>query len=431
MINSTLRTKIPILKRYLTLLIVLVLITPKSWTQIVGLDLLGDKDEIKIPFDIEQGFIIVDVQLEGIIPLRMIFDTGAENTILFDKELAQLVNLNSERQITISGSDLDSVIHASISRNVEMKMKGCESVMRDIIVLEENDFLLREKLGFEVNGIIGGSFFSNLIIKIDYRKRKLYFYRSTKFDEDLRRFTKFDLEIVSNKPYMRAEINTASLNTVNAILLLDTGAALPFLLHANTDTNIVIPERTMLGTVGYGLSGPVRGFLGKTDYLNFGPFIYENIITSYQDIYLFGENSSILKRNGILGNTLLRRFIIVIDYPKEKLYLKATRRYNKEFEYDKSGLNVLAFGQGLNQFLISSVINGSPSAEAGLKPGDVILKVNGRNSKSVTLQAITSLFSQNEGKKIRLEIKRGEIVLKKEFILRDWYMPTGVFETNG
>lgn len=395
--------------------------------QIVGIDLLGDKDEVKIPFEIEQGFIIVDVQLEDIIPLRMIFDTGAENTILFDKELAQLVNLDAERSITISGSDLDSVIHAFISRNVEMKMKGCASVTRDIIVLEENDFLLREKLGFEVNGIIGGSFFSNLIIKIDYNRKRLHFYRSTTFDENLSKYTSFDLEIISNKPYMKAEVNTASLNTVKATLLVDTGAALPFLLHANTDTNIVIPERTMLGTVGYGLSGPVRGFLGKTDYLNFGNFTYENIITSFQDIYLYQEGSAVLRRNGILGNTLLKRFSIIIDYPKEKLYLRGTRKYNKEFEYDKSGMNVLAFGQDLNQFLVSSIINGSPSAEAGIKPGDVIVKINGRYNKNVSLQYITGLMSQKEGKKIRLEIRRGETILKKEFLLKDWYTPTGVF----
>lgn len=90
-------------------------------------------------------------------------------------------------------------------------------------------------------------------------------------------------------------------------------------------------------------------------------------------------------------------------------------------------MNVLAFGQDLNQFLVSSIINGSPSAEAGIKPGDVIVKINGRYNKNVSLQYITGLMSQKEGKKIRLEIRRGETILKKEFLLKDWYTPTGVF----
>lgn len=395
--------------------------------QIIGLDLMQDKDEIRIPFDMEQGFIIVDVTLDGIVPLRMIFDTGAENTILFDKELADLVNLDYERSISITGSDLDSVIEASITRNVKMKLTSCSQVERDIIVLERNNFLLREKLGFEVNGIVGGSFFANLIVKINYNKKRIHFYRPSKFDEDLSKYNKLKLDIISNKPYLSADIATASLNTVKAKLLIDTGAALPFLLHANTDTNIVIPDRTMLGTVGFGLSGPVRGFLGKTDYLTFGEYTFENIITSYQDIFSYDKNSSVLKRNGIIGNILLKRFDIVIDYTKEYIYLKAKRKYDREFAYDKSGINVLAFGPELNQFMISSVINGSPSAEAGLKPGDVIIKVNGRVSRNLSLQGITNLMSDKSGKKIRFVIMREEEQLKKEFRLQDWYLPTGSF----
>ena len=61
--------------------------------QIVGLDLLGGRDYVHLPFKLEQGFIIVDVRLENIVPLKMIFDTGAENTILFDKEIAQILGI--------------------------------------------------------------------------------------------------------------------------------------------------------------------------------------------------------------------------------------------------------------------------------------------------------------------------------------------------
>jgi hypothetical protein len=396
--------------------------------QIIGLDLLKEKDHIKIPFDIEQGFIIVNVSMENIIPLRMIFDTGAENTILFDKELTKLVNMKYERKIQITGSDLDSIIEASIARNIKMKMENCALVERDIIVLEKNNFLLREKLGFEVNGILGGSFFSNLIVKIDYSKKNIHFYLPNKFDENLSKFNKLKIDVISNKPYLATDISTASLKSVTAKLLVDTGAALPFLLHANTDSNIVIPDRTMLGTVGFGLSGPVRGFLGKTDYLKFGDYTYENIITSFQDIYTYGDAAAGLVRNGILGNVLLSRFTIVIDYPKEFIYFKAKRKYAREFPYDKSGLNLLAFGPGLNQFMVSSVINGSPSAEVGIIPGDVLIRINGRNAKNLSLQGISNLMSEKNGKKIKFVILRNEKEIKKEFYLQDWYLPSGSFQ---
>ncbi len=396
-------------------------------SQVIGLDLMTEKDHISFPYDLEQGFMIVDVKLGGIVPLRMIFDTGAENTILFDKELAEVVNVKFERDIKITGSDLDTVLHAKIARNVMLKLENCPVVSRDIIVIEHNEFLLREKLGFEINGILGGSFFSNLIIRIDNRRRKIHFFRPEAFDESLRGYTEIPIEIIGNKPYLVADVATVSAAPTKTKLLLDTGAALPFLLHTNSDSNLVMPDRTMLGTVGFGLSGPIRGVIGKSEYLKFGEYYYENIITSFQDVHYSEDTERTLVRNGILGNLLLNRFDIYIDYTLEKLYIKGRRRYNRDFDYDKSGMSVLAFGPDLNQFMIGSVINGSPSAEAGLKPGDVITKINGRRSSNLSLQGITGLLSMKEDKKIRLIIMRGEEELKKEFRLKDWYLPTGQF----
>lgn len=395
--------------------------------QIRGLDLLGNKDHIEFRFDIQQGFMIVELELENIVPLKMIFDTGAENTILFDKELTDALGIQYEREIFISGSDLDTVLRASISRNVALKLERCKPVTRDIIVIKNNNFLLRQKLGIEVNGILGGSFFSNLIVKVDNKKRKIHFYRPDAFKEDLSEYDELDLLIVANKPYLVSEVATASIKPINVKLLLDTGAALPFLLHTNTDTSLVLPDRTMLGTVGYGLSGPIRGVVGKSDFLKFGNYSYENIITSFQDIYFSTNAGKDLVRNGILGNLLLRRFTYYIDYTKEKLYIKGGKKYNKEFDYDKSGLSILAFGPELNQFMISLVISGSPAEEAGLLPGDIIMKINSRRTSGLSLQSITSLMSMKEGKKIKMVVKRDEKTVKRQFVLRDWYMPTSEF----
>jgi len=268
-------------------------------SQIPGIDLLGKKDHVEFRYELQQGFMIVEVLLENVIPLRMIFDTGAENTILFDRELADAIGADYEREILITGSDLDTVITANISRNIDMKLERCKKVSRDIIVIKNNNFLLREKLGIDVNGIIGGSFFPNLIVRIENNKRRIHLYRPTTFDKDLEEYSEIPLEIVSNKPYINCQVATATITPINVKLLLDTGAALPFLLHTNTDTNLVLPQRTMLGTVGFGLSGPIRGVIGKSDYLRFGDYSYENIITSFQDIYFSNNSGRGLIRNGI------------------------------------------------------------------------------------------------------------------------------------
>ena len=214
--------------------------------QVAGIDLLGQKNHREFKYELQQGFMVVEVIMEGVIPLKMIFDTGAENTILFDRELADAVGVTYEREILITGSDLDTVITANISRKVDFKLDRCKKVTRDIIVIKNNNFLLREKLGIEVNGIIGGSFFPNTIIRVENKKKRIHIYRPSTFDEDLKDYDRIPLEVIANKPYLNCTVATASITPINVKLLLDTGASLPFLLHTNTDTNLVLPERTML-----------------------------------------------------------------------------------------------------------------------------------------------------------------------------------------
>lgn len=411
-----------VLKGKTLLLIVLaVIFYQASQAQILGLDLIRNKKQIEIPFQMQQGFIVVKVWFENVVPLQLIFDTGAENTILFDKEIAQILRLPFDRQIAVTGSDLDSIIIANIIRNTRMQLENCYRVYRDIIVLEENDLLLKEKLGIEVDGIMGGSFFSNLVVKINYAKQKIILQHPNTFNKIPKNFHTYDLEIISSKPYVKSIVVNTHGKPVKATLLIDTGASLPFLVHTNTDTALQLPSRLMVGNIGFGLSGAVKGFLGITERLSLGDYTFDQIATSFQDIYIDTLYHSGIIRNGILGNTLLSRFYVIIDYSKEKLYLKATRKYNKPFEYDKSGLTIFAVGQDLKQYYVTSVIEGSPAAMAGIQVGDIILKINRRNTTHLRLQDITRRLSRKSGKKIKLKIKRDDETIKTEFILNEWF----------
>ncbi len=393
-----------------------------SQNKLIGLDLLDRDGREKVDFKMEQGFIVVKVWLQGIIPLKMIFDTGAENTILFDKEIDQLLGIEFERQIPIMGSDLDSVLIANIARRVKMRLEGCESVNRDIIVLENNNLLLREKLGIEVNGIIGGSFFSNLVVKIDYSKKEILLQHPNKFKPPKKNYQKFDMDIRSSKPYLVADLTIREGTTIPVRLLMDTGAALAFLIHTNTDSALTLPGKIMLGHLGYGLSGVLKGYLGKSRKLQLGSFEFHDIATSFQDLDIdTSRTRRTLIRNGILGNTFLSRFKVIIDYNREALYLRGGRKYNKEFEFDKSGLTIFAIGSQLNQYYVVAVLIDSPAYRADIRPGDLIYKLGQRKTQHMTLQDITRKLSRRTGKKIKVTLIRDEIRLKREFRLEEWY----------
>ena len=389
------------------------------YSQLRGLDLLGDKKKITIPFTHEQGFMIVKIRLQKTFPMRFIFDTGAEHTIIFNKMYSDILKLPYDRKIPILGADLSKEMYANIVRNIYMDLKGAAIVKRDILVLEKNYLRLFETAGIHVDGIIGGEFFRGLVLEIDYKKREIILYHPEHWEEKkYKDYSKFDIDVVNYKPYLR--VNTINnTDTANVKLLIDTGASLTFLLHANSDPSLKIPDYVIPGNLGSGLGGEVVGYMGLVDKISFGKFTFNNVFTSFQDI-----NPNILRedeyfRNGLIGNVLLSRFKIVIHYNRGKLYLKANRKYNKKFEYDKSGLTFYAYGPHLNNFFVKSVIIDSPAYRAGIRAGDKIIDICKRSHKKWSLEQTTALLKKGVGKKIKMTIERDGIRMPVEFKLED------------
>ena len=76
-------------------LIVIILTTILSRSAIAQtvnqFNLLQGKKKVTIPFTYVNNFIILDVKIYGIIPLHLIFDTGAEHVIIFKRQYTNLI----------------------------------------------------------------------------------------------------------------------------------------------------------------------------------------------------------------------------------------------------------------------------------------------------------------------------------------------------
>lgn len=407
-------------KKYLLTAFILSLAVLSSG-QRLGLDILYGKQVAELPFKLENGFITVKVHFNNTLPLKFIFDTGAEHSILFHRAYADLLQIEYSKRIEIRGSDLSSSQYALIARDVIMRLEDQIPVKRDVLVLEESLQLFQESLGFDIDGIIGGSFFRGLVVQIDYGKEKIKLYHPEKFIPPKKGYSVFDISVKNNKPYFNAQSIMSTNDTLNTKLLIDTGAAIPFLLHSNTDSSIVIPEFVIKGTIGQGLSGTLMGYVGKINELKFGEFNFKQILTLFQDLTFIRKENISLNRNGIIGNELLSRFSIYIDYLREKIYLKAEKKYNQEFEYDKSGLIIFAFGTNLRQFYVKEVFENTPAFEADIRPGDIIKRIGIWRDRSWTLAKITKLMQKRDGKTIRMVIERNGTRINKSFKLRDFF----------
>ncbi len=375
--------------------------------------------KVEIPFEYENNFIIIRVIFNDVFPLKFIFDTGAEHTILTRREITDLLQINYDRKFPIRGSDLSVELYAYLARGVKLTMNSLVAQNRSILVLEDDYFRFEEFGGINVHGILGADLFRRFIVKIDYRKKIITLYDPEYFSKPGGQFQEMAMELHRNKPYIVAPTQLNRNKTIEGKYLIDTGASISLLLYTNTYKSFELPSRYVRSKIGMGLGGYLQGFIGRIERVQLGDFALDGVITNFQEISPEIDSSFLNKRNGIIGNQLLNRFVVIIDYIGEKIYLQPDRGYRRSFQYDKSGLIIAASGSSLNEFSVVDVIANSPAEEAGIQIGDEIKSVNGVPTSFMHLADLSRRFYARSGKKINLIIKRNDTRIKKTFRLRE------------
>lgn len=380
-------------------------------------DLASGFKQVEIPFEFENNFIIVNVLFSNQIPLKFIFDTGAEHTILTRKEISDLLGIPYHRRFTVYGADLKTELHAYLIRQIDLKVGEVNATNQSMLVLEDDYFKFEEFTGQKIYGIIGAEFFKGFIIKIDYQRKRITMTSVRHFKEP-KAYTKIPLELKRQKPYIQTQIKLQEDTIVPVKLLLDTGASLSLLINSNTHPNLAPPANSVNGNVGLGLGGFLDGHLGRINQLNMANFAINDVVTNFQELPEESDTTHLNGRNGLIGNGILSRFTVIIDYPRGFLYLKPNKKFSKPFKYDKSGLQLISSGTNLKTVLVQSIIGESPAAEIGLQKGDMIQSVNGWPTSVIGLSTVINILKKKEGKKITLKIKRDQVKIKKVFYLR-------------
>jgi hypothetical protein len=374
---------------------------------------------VHIPFDFFNNFIIINVRLNGL-PLKFIVDTGAEYTILFQKDIADLLGMEYGRRVRLMGADMSTELYARVLPNSSLLLEDQCHIMTQLLVLEEDFYEMDRLIGMPIAGVIGGAVLRNFVLKIDYLKPELSLYHP-RFFRAPNGFQQVPLEIEKSKPFFTSRVTMANGTTKDLRLLLDSGASLAALLFATEENGVVLPDSILSGVLGHGLGGRIQGHMGRVDSLQIGPYGFARFLGSYQRL---AAGDSILQshsRDGVLGNALLSRFTLIIDYKQEELLLKPNRLYKKKIRYDRSGLILISSGSQLKDILVLDLIADSPAYKAGIRPGDEITHVNGVSVHLYSLERVLKKMSGKSGRRIRLRIKKsgsGERV-QHSFVLKD------------
>ena len=145
-----------------------------------------------------------------------------------------------------------------------------------------------------------------------------------------------------------------------------------------------------------------------------GPYRFRKV-----PIYVFDDEYNVTSYpylGGLIGNDLLRRFNLIINYQRRDIYMMPNKHFRETFDYAYTGFSFYDIN-GI--IVITDVMKGSPAEKAGFKVDDVIVAVNTNFSNNV--QQYKNML-QNTGETFRILINRGGelkvVPLKVKSILR-------------
>lgn len=369
--------------------------------------------KLDVSIENHNNLIVVPVIINGLVEAKFILDSGASGNVILEKMVADFLNIQYHDTVTVAGAGNQGTLQAYRADSVYLFMNGMETDPTEVLVLEQDYLALKEYLGLEVQGIMGVSLFHDLVVEVNYDDYMLTLHDPAHFTPP-RGYKDIPVTLKNNKPYISGKLKQYKSGWKEAEFLVDLGASHAVLLELNNKNQFTIPDEHLKTSLGRGLSGDIDGYVGRLEKCIIGDFLLEDVIASFTPQY---SKIQMHGRVGTIGGEFLSRLNPIFHFQEEKLYFKKSDNYDEPFEYNMSGMDIMAFGDNYNRIMVVDILPGSPAAEAGIKTGDEILKINWIPVRFYSLSHINAILRSKEDKKIRLKILRNDEKIKRKFRL--------------
>ncbi|MCD4702453.1 MAG: aspartyl protease family protein [Candidatus Aegiribacteria sp.] len=266
--------------------------------------------------------------------------------------------------------------------------------------------------GEMIDLIIGYDFLSRFVTRIDYGSETI-----TLFDPDSFCIDSDDISILPAERSMSLlSIEAVLEDSVPVTLLLDTGAGgnvhlTPSFFEKHPE---FLNDRPAFETVIQGVGGEetISGF--RVSEITLGDYtVPGGICSSFNGGDIFNQY------DGILGNGVLSRFILYLDYSSGRIILEPSSLFEE-------GLPESLTGMGLeienNNLLVRQIILGSPAEDAGILEGDILLEVDGNSVSADQLNELSSLLPDTVDVAVSLKLIRNGTEIELELIT-DYLVP--------
>lgn len=348
----------------------------------------------KFPFKMLTGGIIILKATvgENQDSLNFVFDTGSGGISLDSATVDRLQLESTPSEKTIRG--IAGIRKVSFVYNHSLHLPG---IVVDSLDFHINDYdILTSVYGIKIDGIIGYSLLSRYIVRVNYDSMHISLH--TKGTIKYPRGGYLFKPIIANIPIVNGTIKDE--REVSSRLYFDTGAGM-CLIFSNDfveDSMFIRSKTKWYESQAEGLGGKAAMKQGVIRNFKLGPYRFRNVPSFiFDDVY---NITSYPYLGGILGNDILRRFNLIINYEKREIHLLPNSHFKDQFDYSYTGIGMYYID---GQIKIIDIMRGSPAEKAGLKSGDVVLSV--QNNFSQDIQIYKNLM-QTTNQKIKILVYR-------------------------
>ena len=356
-----------------------------------------------VPFTFEYNLIVLQVRVNNSQPMKFLFDTGAGISVL---NVSKARGLNLKKADSLKADGVGGSVEGYLAKGASLSVAGVTVYNQPMAILPF-DFPCEAA---DVAGIIGYDFINSFVVEIDYGAKTLTLSDPLRYEYS-GRGDLIPLTISGNTPRIRAQLTVPHGPTLDGLFELDTGSDgvlrinFPFVKKHGLLQSL--PKQ--FDSAHRGVGGEIKTVDVRMHDFQLGRYVIPDLLVALSRDTEGSEPED--PNDGPLGNEILRRFRIVLDYSRRRMMLEPNQHLGDPIETGMSGID---FDQEeCHPYKVTKVIEESPAAAAGIKAGDEIVALDGRPFKEIPSFEMEKLLSIN-GAEYSLTINRAG----KELVVR-------------
>jgi hypothetical protein len=314
------RSRVEMLRSIFTIQLVLIAVAEVPWTRVAPSEPIAE-----YRFRWTPGQIEIPVSVQTAPPVTFLLDTGAEYSVI-STALAQRLQVATER---LGIRDFADRVSLAVSTATLAKGREIRLADQRVMVMPFDGYRQR---GRAIEGLIGYDFFARYVVQIDFEAATLRVYEPQSFALPSTA-SRVPIEFVGRVPVVATELEFESRERLDARLMVDTGASQTAILRHPFARRHQLLELAPDGPTRIApslASGDLKLVRLPARRLHLGVWSFDDpYVQAHREPVGSGAYSD---TDGVIGNEVLRRFRLTVDYSRRLLGLQPTGRLQEPFE---------------------------------------------------------------------------------------------------